>query len=425
MSRLSAITYSKFKETVRGAIEAHLGKAEQYIRERIVSPAPGSVFLFPSMLLFTKTDTHYAFELLGARREPEPLLVKQNRKGRSFNRIVGGFDPDDSTLYLIGTGNSQPTNVFLIKEGLTLTCDRHLAELAARFPGFDTLLPRSEFRSTGDMSSFMALDAQCFTTLALNQCMLTSNLGKVVRPKYANFLFGEATRVEEAELVDDLSRSLVLTPGRLLPGVQMAPANRWEAMYLAASFTNLYLQDVHETTVTQFLEAQGEVIQRAFSAQSVFYQKSLPWRDGNPNPDEEAIQPDIILCTHDGQWKIVEFKLPLLDQTALTVGARKRRGFNYSVSNAIEQLFNYEEYFHFEANCQAAAEVLGEAPIDPQLVLVIGSSENVDMTKINEAKRSRKPFDLIDYDSLMRLYLGPSSTDDVHWAQAAIRRTPK
>ncbi|MFC1435701.1 hypothetical protein ACEZDB_34210 [Streptacidiphilus sp. N1-3] len=53
----------------------------------------------------------------------------------------------------------------------------------------------------------------------------------------------------------------------------------------------------------------------------------------------------------------------------------------------------------------AAQELLGEAPTIPELVLVVGSDENFDAEKVREATRLERPFEIIDYDTLMRMYL--------------------
>ena len=206
--------------------------------------------------------------------------------------------------------------------------------------------------------------------------------------------------------------SLPLTSGRhmnipsdQLMGVAVIPVGDLEAIQLAAEFASLYMQDVQETTLSQFLTNHEEVIKRAFSADRVFFEQSLPWLDGNPDPDEINIRPDLIARKKDGSWTVVDFKLPLLDKSRVTTGKRARRKFIYPINDGISQLFNYADYFNYQKNRDAAAAILGDQFSNPQLALVVGTDENVNLTEVDEAKRSYKPVDIIGYDMLIRLYL--------------------
>lgn len=73
------------------------------------------------------------------------------------------------------------------------------------------------------------------------------------------------------------------------------------------------------------------------------------------------------------------------------------------------QLGNYEEYFTFPQNLAAAQEALKVMLGVPELVLVVGSDENYKADEIREATRMSRTFDLIDYDTLMRLYLAAAT----------------
>jgi hypothetical protein len=211
--------------------------------------------------------------------------------------------------------------------------------------------------------------------------------------------------------VDDLRQALgvVTTPDSLggFRGVQVVSYGDQEAAQVATEFMSLYLQGVSEPTVTGFLERHAQVIERAFNADRVFYQPNLQWREGNPDPSEESIQPDVLLRRPDGTWVVLEFKLPLLDKRNLTKGGHRRRRFVDAVSEGIAQLFNYSDYFSFAANRAVAYGKLGDCPKNPELVLVIGNSENIEPEAVRQAQRSHGSFTLVDYDSFIRLYLGP------------------
>jgi len=401
------ITFDQFKQTVAQRVGDYLGEIADLIEKGKLSCAQGRCFLFPSMLLFTETDTHYVFELLGSQPAHLPMLVKVNSRVGSFNRVVGGFDPDVSTMYMFGTGTSEPTNMHCQFVNDNLTSALHMEQLGDRFPGFAKIAPKAQLRVLGAFPSFMALDAQCIRTLTVSKCYLTSNVGTLVRPRYINFLFGDSKGVDDREFTEDLDRIMNI-PSNDLMGVTIVPTGELEALVLAAEFASFYLQDVEETTLTQFLAKHEDVVSRAFNGERVFFEQTLPWIDGNPDESETSIRPDMIVRRNDGTWLIVDFKLPLLDKKNVTKGKRVRRRFIYSVNDGISQLANYADYFGSAANRKAAAEILGEAVSSPKVALVVGSSENVNIIEVNEAKRSLKDIDIVDYDTLIRLSLAGS-----------------
>lgn len=277
-------------------------------------------------------------------------------------------------------------------------------QLEKRFPGFATLAPGSQLQSFMTGFSVLPIDAQFLRTLALKRCYLASNAGTVVRPRYIKFLFAESREADVQEFTEDLGQHMNIPDDELM-GVRAVPEGRLEALLLAAGFASLYLQDVEETTLTQFLSNHQEAIERAFAADSVFFEQTLPWIDGDHDNDETSIRPDIIARRKAGSWLIIDFKLPLLDKSRITTGKRARRKFIYTVNDGISQLFRYAEYFNSPANQATAAETLGETISDPNLALVVGTSENVDLAEVDQAKRSYKPIDIIDYDTLIRLSL--------------------
>lgn len=399
-----SITYDEFKAAVTKAATSYL----QYLSDQIICgnlrAAPGHIFLFPSTLIFTETDTHYVFELLGSRRDNGPLLIKDNGKISSFNRLVGSFEPDDHTGYMFGAGTAEPTNIHKHFADLTLTSQFDMEQLEERFPGFSALSPAAQLRSFLPADSFMSIDAQSLRTVAISRCYLTSHLGHVARPRYINFLFGDSKQVDKQEFIEDLG-GYMDTPSSSLMGVSPVAAGHAELLQLSAEFASLYFQDVEETTLTLFLSRHEEMIRRAFGADKVFFEKELEWIEGNPDPTEASIRPDVILRKRDGSWMIMDFKLPLLDRAKITAGRRARRRFIYTVNDGISQLFNYADYFNFPANRAAAALILGEEVSNPQLALIVGTTENVEMTEVDEARRSYKAVDIVDYDTLVRLFL--------------------
>ncbi|MFJ9729657.1 hypothetical protein ACIRP3_43780 [Streptomyces sp. NPDC101209] len=402
------MSFADFKKTAKGIIDKHFVEVGKLVASRKYRPTEGETFLFPSTLLFTQTETHYALELIGAMRKQQLLHVKEQRVA-SLNQVVNNFATDEETFYIFNTEDNQPTNVLAMYSSLNLTCEYPDDKLEHRFPGV-----RATFESTGsfigmsDRASHLPLNAEKFRSLMIDNCMLAGRSGSVVRPKFVNLFYACSVDTDSAEVASDLAHISPVHNERVT-GVQIASPEHSEAMKAAAGFATLYLQGARETTVTAFIEKHSDIIEKVFDADKVYYQVELPWEEGNPDPAEVSIQPDVLLRTKSGEWKIVEFKLPLLDKKSLTASDHARRRLTLSVGDGVAQLGNYEEYFTFPQNLAAAQKVLQDTPAVPSLVLVIGSDENYNAQEIREATRMSRPFDLIDYDTLMRLYLAAAT----------------
>ncbi|MFF4033971.1 hypothetical protein ACFYZ2_30185 [Streptomyces sviceus] len=402
------MSFAEFKKTAKAIIDKHFVDVGRLVAARKYRPTEGETFLFPSTVLFTQTETHYALELIGAMRKQQLLHVKEQRIA-SLNRVVNNFSTDEDTYYLFGTEDDQPSNVFPCYSGLNLTCELPDDKLEHRFPGV-----RATFESTAsligmsDQATHLPLNAEKFRSLLIDNCMLAGRSGSVVRPKFVNLFYACSVDADSAEVASDLARIAPVHNERVA-GLQIASPKHSEAMKAAAGFATLYLQGARETTVTAFIEKHSDIIEEIFDADKVYYQVELPWKEGNADPEEVSIQPDVLLRTKGGDWKIVEFKLPLLDKKSLTASDHARRRLTLSVGDGVAQLGNYEEYFTFPQHIAAAEEVLRDTPAVPELVLVVGTDENYNAQEIREATRMSRPFDLIDYDTLMRLYLAAAT----------------
>ena len=89
-----------------------------------------------------------------------------------------------------------------------------------------------------------------------------------------------------------------------------------------------------------------------------------------------------------------------------TKGGHSRRRFIDYVGEGIAQLANYKQYFSYPANANYAKGKYGVETNSPQLILIIGNYENVDIQEIKEASRHmRDNYTIIDWDSLNVAYL--------------------
>jgi hypothetical protein len=403
---LSPLGFPSFRLSVQIYLKAHFDGIAQRVESGSLVAPPDFLFLFPSIIIFTKTPTHYTFELFGARRRYASLKSKIH-EAPSFSRLLGDFEYDGSTAYMFAFEDGESRAGPRVISRAALAAQRTLEALDSRFPGVADLYPTKLLRVVdADIECIRFAEGSGLNgPLIIDDCLITNSLGPLVRARYTNLFFAAPADISSQELsqaFDQLARG----PSQL-PGVLLVRYGHQEMVAQSGQFANLYLQGAKETTLTQFLEDHTDIVRRALGASSVFFQPDLLWHEGNPDPTEEAIQPDMIVRRQDGTWLIIDFKLPLLHKDSITTGGHRRRRFTYTTADGIAQLHNYREFFQYEANRQKAAVKLGGEVHDPQLMLVVGTSENVNLTEVSEALRALKPIDIVDYDTLIRLAAVP------------------
>lgn len=403
---MNQMSFLDFRITTMKHLQAHLEKSWERVSAGSIPIPPDLICLFPTMAMFTETPTHYVVELFGARRQHKTMKTKRN-VAESLDAILGGFNYEGQTQSLFSLNTTNPPSADPSRfSNLALLHQRTLTELDSRFPGAANLFrTKFTFAPSDDAICIKSFDVSNLGhSLLISNCLIANTLGTLVRARYTNLLFAAPRGVPVQELRRALNEHI---PPAQDPhaGIQVVGTGEQEGIAQASQFSSLYLRNVKETVLTRFLEDHADVTKRALAAEEIFFQPSLPWKDGNPDPEEEAIQPDMMIRRKDGSWWIVEFKLPLLDETSITAGKHRRRRFIYPVGDGIEQISNYHEYFDYQANREAAARVLKEEVQDPGLMLIAGTSENVDLTEVREAMRSRRLIDIMDYDTLIRLSL--------------------
>ena len=367
-----------------------------------------TVCLFPTVVVFTETQTHYIFEVFGARRKYKGMKSKRNYS-ESLNKFLGDFNYDGPTEYMVTPQKnvSAVISAPISMQDVALAAQRTITALESRFPGVASLFGSTLVRLVPeDIECIKSIDASGLNyPLIVGNSLLTNSLGSLVRARYTTLLVA-IPRSMEAQQFSKMLKEYI--PSRRHPhaGIQIARPGPDEAIAQAGQFANLYLQGLRETTLTQFLEDHADIIKKALNAEEVFFQAEFTWHDGNPDPNEKSIQPDLIIHRADGTWYIIDFKLPLLDHKSVTTGGHRRRRFVHPIADGVAQLHNYREYFDYEPNRRSAAIKLGEQIRDPNLMLVVGTSENVDLTEVSQAMRALKPIDIVDYDALIRLSVG-------------------
>ena len=165
------------------------------------------------------------------------------------------------------------------------------------------------------------------------------------------------------------------------------------------------MNSLHETSIGSFIDQHREILLSALEAQQLVSEPYLPWLVPSPDPDEVAINPDLFIQRSDGYWDIYDLKLALLNRKSLTTGSRNRRRFVYSVEDGIAQLAHYREFLAIPTHAALAQQKYGATFSNPRYVLVVGNYENVNEVEIADARRRFPDLELIDYDSLLQLYL--------------------
>jgi hypothetical protein len=191
-------------------------------------------------------------------------------------------------------------------------------------------------------------------------------------------------------------------------GIYTVSPGQNERLLLGGQLQNMYLfPGLHETTIGEFLLKHPDVLRAAFHTDVFLYEKSLKWIEHDGTVRERTINPDLFIKRPDGHFDIYDLKTALLDRARITKGDRNRRRFVDVVNEGIAQLKNYEWYFTFSKNAEWAQSEFGISVCRPQLTLVVGSWENVDLKEVSEALRSApENVSIVDYDTMVHIFMG-------------------
>lgn len=405
--KLPKTTFASFKRIAEDHLIAHLEKSDDQAKAGTLNVPDDSACLFPSIAVFTEMPTHFAFELFGARHRYKGLRSKRQSVA-TINQFLGDFSYDGPTEYICAPQRSESIAIGPCgMQNIILAAKRTIAELENRFPGVASLVGSGIVRTVPDgIDCIKAFDGSGLNyPLIVGNSLITNTLGNLVRARYTNLLVVVPIGLSARQL-SEMLRANIPYRGMAYSGLQVVRSGSQEAIAQAGQFANLFLQGMQETTLTQFLEDHSEIIMKALRAEKLFFQPKFSWQEGNPDSSEESIQPDLIIRRVDGTWCVIDFKLPLLKHASVTTGGHRRRRFIQPIADGVAQLHNYREYFDYRSNRLSAAVKLGEEVRDPNLMIVVGNSENVDLVEVNEAMRALKPIDIMDYDAFIRLSLG-------------------
>lgn len=372
---------------------------DQLPHETLQPLPPKARVFYPTTLLCTMSPTHFVFELLGVSRQFTQLIVKRH-KVESTNSYFNQFPITSPDTFL--TLNSQWLNW---TGGLLSNADNK-DKITRRFPFLESAnwydCGHQAFNSEADGTISIGADADFVT---LRNLILVNSFDTAYRLKHI-LLAGIFKRTTEIAPFKEYQTNLANDPIMGISGVFISALDHACELHTASQFCSVFLSPkLRETTIGAFLNSHPDFITNALGCSKFVYEPYLIWKEGNPNPNEQAINPDLLVEGPNGLYDIYDLKTALLSNPSLTKGQRRRRRFIDVVADGVAQLANYKEYFEYQKNRDYAFERYGIRISRPKLVLIVGNYENFRPHEVEEAKRMLKDIEIIDYDTLLSLFL--------------------
>jgi hypothetical protein len=352
----------------------------------------GGTLLYPTLLLCTETPKHFISELVGAHTGFAGLSVKRQLSA-SAERYFNQFS----------VGKSKPVIVmnswgwrFI---NLTVSQNTALSDVNSRFP-FVHLYHHAVISGKDGYGAPIAF-ASTFESAMLDNCMIINSHESIFRVKHIL----NATVVKKAMSARRYAEWLQYVFSDLrVYGVHTCGSDEHADQVKAGQLANLYLmREARETTLGEFLRDHPDVLTRALGALRFEYEPYLKWVA--PGDAQQAINPDLLIQRADGNWDVYDLKTAALDSRNITKGKRQRRRFIDYVHEGVAQLAHYRDYFAHAENQRYVFEKYGIWVESPNPVLVVGTLDNASPKEVAEASRMLNGIALIDYDTLMQMFL--------------------
>jgi hypothetical protein len=367
------------------------------VEGRIQSAHSDSVISFPQSILITETPDRFIVELIGSRRNNRELKVLKHSI-ESLDLYFGQFErPESQAIFnLLGDGSSI--------QSMAMVATRAKVELDRRFPYVSSLfLSQIQWAGEGDVYPFhLGPNANFFR---VENTLLVNSLRSHVRIRNVQLSVVVLKSTSPTEYLNYLTTTFPI--GSSTSGMESLPRGKAEVIQKAAQFANIFLMNqLRETSIGSFIEQHRVIMLSALNATDLISEPELAWQVESPDPEEEAINPDLFIRRADGFWDVYDLKLPLLERRSLTTGRRNRRRFIHPIEDGVAQLAHYREFLSIPEHAQLAREKYGVEFSEPHYGLVVGNFENVNEEQMAEAARRLGEFELIDYDTLLQLYVG-------------------
>lgn len=384
---------------------------ESYIDETWTAQKTGKIMVtratlvYPTLLLFVETADHFLAEAYGATEKPQSLAKVVHKISMSSAEYLFQFAVDDmvkaKTISKIQFGGKdQPVR------GLYFMRSDDQNAFITRFPFIDKWGAGVVCKGGFGPAVYFA---DTFRSGFFANCLFLNQHAGIYRAKFCSHLIVVEKKIAKTKLLKGLQKELTIGKGPepQIVGIQVCGGENLKRLLLGGQFANMFLvPGIRETTIGKFLEKNSDVMKAVFQAKKIIPQAKLPWIEGNPDPNEVSIQPDFLLQRQDGFYDICDIKTIVDKRNNVTRGGHKRRRFIDYVNEGLAQLANYEEYFSFPKNAEAAKDKYDVQVQNPKLILIVGSYENAEPSEVKEACRKLKDnIEILDYDTLNMIFM--------------------
>lgn len=354
----------------------------------------GYKILYPNMMVVTNCSGYYIAELIGAVEVFTGVAVKRSKE-KSVYKYFSQFDDSDPVgVFILGGKNSRVSGLCLIQNDPG-------GDLNNRFLNLD-LYGAKVVRANGHGSPLGF--SEDFESSIVDDCVLVNSSGAMRRCKSILYAAIVRSSISKSALVDLFNVHYTDSEVAAVHSVSFDE----ERIVVGGQLQSLTLfPSLHETSIGDFLKMHPKIMETAFNSTNVLYEPYLTWEEHDGTCEDVAINPDMLVRRDDGYYDIYDLKTALLDRRRITKSSRSRRRFIDYVEEGLAQLANYEEYFSYDRNRQHAKQKYGVEVKNPNLVLVVGSWENVDPVEVRQACRKHHDrVSVIDYDTLSHMFMG-------------------
>jgi hypothetical protein len=395
--------FDKFIKITFRYWDGYLRRITNHSRRGEIASPPDTRILYPSILLCTDTHGFFAAELIGARVAYEGLKLKRHRQS-SIKRYLNQFDTGYEKCIFKIDGESPAFRHLSLANTIDSEYVKNRFPFVQDFPS--KLITDDEGR---DVFSF----GDNFKSVRIDECVLVNRYIDAIRVKHILHLLIVRKTLSASAYEKIIVEQVPYSPDDVL-GIYTCTSDKVEDHILAGQFANLFLfNQLRETTIGEYLKQHPEFLERALGTKNFIHEPHLNWLEGAEGRSDQAINPDLMIERADGYFDIYDLKTAALDKRSITKGEWRRRRFIDYVEEGIAQLAHYADYFRFPLNLQHAYEKYKIRVLDPKLVLVVGNFENASRDEISEACRRLNNVSIIDYDTLMQLFLMSERSDPV------------
>ena len=332
----------------RNFVTSSLYEWNKYLSALYVNLSKGKLklgigsLLYPNLALFTETKDNFILELLGA-GEHFAGLKAFNHNYPSTVEYLGQFEgQEENPIFNLNCRNSG-------LKTLKLSSEIDSNAVKERF-GFMTDQWKTHLIRKGRNGALFSFSKN-FQSCFINNCLVINRLNEIYRVKYILYVEIISKDLSEEEYTNDLAKRLNKPTHSTseLFGVHYITDSAYHDYVISGQFANVFLlPKLRETQIGEFLKEHSSFICNALNYRGYLYNKKFKWIEGNPNPEEKSIQPDLMLEREDGSYDICDLKTALIHKSSITKGQHRRRQFINYVDEGTAQLANYAEYFKFK-----------------------------------------------------------------------------